>query len=85
MSLDLILGAILAIALLGWMLNVMALGSPKSAILSAVIFNALIILFLIPLALKGVKWRAGPAGQLLARNLAIYGMGGLAAPGSASV
>ena len=62
------------------MLNVMALGSPKSAILSAIIFNALIILFLIPLALKGVKWRAAPAGQLLARNLAIYGMGGLVAP-----
>ncbi len=61
-------------------LNVMALGSPKSAILSAIIFNALIILALIPLALRGVKWRAAPAGQLLARNLAIYGLGGLIAP-----
>ena len=61
-------------------LNVMALGSPRSAILSAIIFNALIILFLIPLALRGVKWRAAPAGQLLARNLAIYGVGGLVAP-----
>jgi K+-transporting ATPase ATPase B chain len=62
------------------MLNVMALGSPRSAILSAIIFNALIILFLIPLALRGVKWRAAPAGELLARNLAIYGVGGLIAP-----
>ena len=61
-------------------LNVMALGSPKSAILSAIVFNALIILFLIPLALRGVAWRAAPAGQLLARNLAIYGAGGLVAP-----
>ena len=62
------------------MLNIMALGSPKSAILSAIVFNALIILALIPLALRGVKWRAAPAGQLLARNLAIYGVGGLIAP-----
>ncbi len=62
------------------MLNIMALGSPKSAILSAIVFNALIILALIPLALRGVKWRAAPAGQLLARNLAIYGVGGLVAP-----
>ena len=61
-------------------LNVMHLASPNSAILSAIIFNALVIPALIPLALKGVKWRAAPAGQLLARNLAIYGVGGLAAP-----
>ncbi|RYX96159.1 MAG: K(+)-transporting ATPase subunit B [Comamonadaceae bacterium] len=61
-------------------LNVMHLGSPSSAILSAVIFNALIIMFLIPLALKGVKYRAVGAAALLRRNLAIYGLGGLAVP-----
>jgi K+-transporting ATPase ATPase B chain len=61
-------------------LNIMGLSSPQSAILSAIIFNALIIPLLIPLALKGVAWRAAPAGQLLARNLAIYGLGGLIAP-----
>jgi K+-transporting ATPase ATPase B chain len=61
-------------------LNIMGLSSPESAILSAIIFNAIIIPFLIPLALRGVKWRAASAGQLLARNLAIYGVGGLVAP-----
>jgi potassium-transporting ATPase ATP-binding subunit len=61
-------------------LNVMQLARPESAILSAIIFNALVIPALIPLALKGVAWRAAPAGKLLARNLAIYGVGGLIAP-----
>ncbi len=61
-------------------LNVMRLGSPNSAILSAVIFNALIIMFLIPLALKGVKYRAVGAATLLRRNLLIYGAGGLIVP-----
>jgi K+-transporting ATPase ATPase B chain len=61
-------------------LNVMQLGSPSSAILSAVIFNALIIMFLIPLALKGVKYRAIGAAVLLRRNLLIYGVGGLIVP-----
>ena len=61
-------------------LNVMRLGSPNSAILSAVIFNALIIMFLIPLALKGVKYRPVGAAALLRRNLAIYGLGGLIVP-----
>ncbi len=61
-------------------LNVMQLGSPNSAILSAVIFNALIIMFLIPLALKGVKYRPVGAAALLRRNLAIYGLGGLVVP-----
>ncbi|MEO8015798.1 MAG: potassium-transporting ATPase subunit KdpB, partial [Polaromonas sp.] len=61
-------------------LNVMQLGSPSSAILSAVIFNALIIMFLIPLALKGVKYRAVGAAALLRRNLLIYGLGGLIVP-----
>jgi K+-transporting ATPase ATPase B chain len=61
-------------------LNVMRLGSPSSAILSAVIFNALIIIFLIPLALKGVKYRAVGAAVLLRRNLLIYGLGGLIVP-----
>ena len=61
-------------------LNVMGLASPSSAILSAVIFNALIIVFLIPLALKGVKYRAAPADALLRRNLLIYGLGGLVVP-----
>ena len=61
-------------------LNIMGLSSPQSAILSAIIFNAVIIPMLIPLALKGVAWRAAPADQLLARNLSIYGVGGLIAP-----
>ncbi|MDF7774079.1 potassium-transporting ATPase subunit KdpB [Sphingomonas sp. AOB5] len=61
-------------------LNVMGLASPNSAILSAIIFNALIIPLLVPLALKGVTYRPVGAGQLLARNLAIYGIGGLIAP-----
>ncbi|WP_254081897.1 potassium-transporting ATPase subunit KdpB [Devosia sp. WQ 349K1] len=61
-------------------LNVMGLTSPESAILSAVIFNALIIVALIPLALRGVKYRAIGAGALLSRNLGIYGLGGLIAP-----
>ena len=61
-------------------LNVMGLGSPESAILSAIIFNALIIPALVPLALKGVKYRPASAGSLLARNLAIYGVGGLISP-----
>jgi len=61
-------------------LNVMGLSSPKSAILSAVIFNALIIVMLIPLALRGVRYRAIGAARLLQRNLFIYGLGGLVAP-----
>ena len=61
-------------------LNVMGLYSPTTAILSAVIFNALIIVFLIPLALKGVKYRAERAQALLSRNLLIYGLGGVIAP-----
>jgi K+-transporting ATPase ATPase B chain len=61
-------------------LNVMRLATPRSAILSAVIFNALIIVFLIPLALRGVRYRPVPAAQLLRDNLLIYGLGGLIAP-----
>ncbi len=61
-------------------LNVMRLASPSSAILSAVIFNALIIVFLIPLALKGVRYRPVGAAALLRRNLAVYGLGGLGVP-----
>ncbi len=61
-------------------LNVMGLASPNSAILSAVIFNALIIMFLIPLALKGVKYQPLGAAVLLRRNLVVYGLGGLIAP-----
>ena len=61
-------------------LNVMKLATPQSAILSAVIFNALIIIFLIPLALKGVKYRALGAGALLRRNLLVYGLGGIVVP-----
>ncbi|OHC43971.1 potassium-transporting ATPase subunit KdpB [Rhodanobacter soli] len=61
-------------------LNVMHLATPQSAILSAVIFNALIIVFLIPLALKGVKYRALGAGALLRRNLLVYGLGGVLVP-----
>jgi K+-transporting ATPase ATPase B chain len=61
-------------------LNVMRLSTPQSAILSAIIFNALIIVALIPLALKGVKFRAIGAGPLLRRNLLIYGLGGVIIP-----
>ncbi len=61
-------------------LNVMRLSSPQSAILSAIIFNALIIIALIPLALKGVKFRAIGAGALLRRNLLVYGLGGIIVP-----
>ena len=61
-------------------LNVMRLGSPQSAILSAVIFNALIIIALIPLALKGVPYSRIGAAALLRRNLLIYGLGGLVLP-----
>jgi K+-transporting ATPase ATPase B chain len=61
-------------------LNIMGLRTPQSAILSAVIFNALIIIALIPLALKGVKYRALSAAALLRRNMLIYGFGGVVAP-----
>jgi potassium-transporting ATPase ATP-binding subunit len=61
-------------------LNVMRLHSPTSAILAAVIFNALIIVALIPLALRGVRYRPASASQLLSRNLYLYGVGGLIAP-----
>jgi potassium-transporting ATPase ATP-binding subunit len=61
-------------------LNVMRLATPNSAILSAVIFNALVIVFLIPLALRGVKYRAVNAATLLRDNLLVYGVGGLIVP-----
>ncbi|MFE9178151.1 potassium-transporting ATPase subunit KdpB [Streptomyces sp. NPDC007126] len=61
-------------------LNIMGLSSPSSAILSAVIFNALIIVVLVPLALRGVRYRPMSADRLLRRNLAVYGLGGLIAP-----
>jgi K+-transporting ATPase ATPase B chain len=61
-------------------LNIMALSTPESAILSAVIFNALIIIALVPLSLRGVAYRAAPAAELLRRNLLIYGVGGIIAP-----
>jgi potassium-transporting ATPase ATP-binding subunit len=61
-------------------LNIMALGTPESAILSAVVFNALIIVALIPLALRGVRFRAVSAAAMLRRNLLIYGLGGIVAP-----
>jgi K+-transporting ATPase ATPase B chain len=61
-------------------LNVMSLESPRSAILSAVIFNALVIVALIPLALRGVRFRAAGAAQVLRRNLLVYGLGGLVVP-----
>ena len=61
-------------------LNVMHLVTPQSAILSAIIFNALIIIGLIPLALRGVKYQAIGAGRLLQRNLLVYGLGGLVVP-----
>jgi potassium-transporting ATPase ATP-binding subunit len=61
-------------------LNVMGLATPQSAILSAIIFNALIIIALIPLSLKGVKYRPIGAGALLSRNLLVYGLGGIIVP-----
>ena len=61
-------------------LNVMGLASPRSAILSAVIFNALVIVALVPLALRGVRYRPQPARVMLRRNLAVYGLGGILAP-----
>ena len=61
-------------------LNIMGLHSPESAVLSAIIYNALIIVALIPLALKGVKYREVSAGKLLSRNLLVYGLGGIIAP-----
>jgi K+-transporting ATPase ATPase B chain len=61
-------------------LNIMQLATPQSAILSAVVFNALIIVALIPLALRGVRYRPSTAAQLLRRNLLIYGVGGVVTP-----
>jgi len=61
-------------------LNVMRLATPQSAVLSAVIFNALIIIFLVPLALHGVKYKPLPAIQSLRNNLLVYGLGGLVVP-----
>jgi K+-transporting ATPase ATPase B chain len=61
-------------------LNVMRLATPQSAILSAVIFNALVIIALIPLALRGVRYRPTSAAHLLRRNLLIYGLGGIVVP-----
>jgi K+-transporting ATPase ATPase B chain len=58
----------------------MGLHSPASAILSAIIFNALVIVALIPLALRGVNYRPRPAASILNRNLLIYGLGGIIAP-----
>jgi K+-transporting ATPase ATPase B chain len=62
------------------MLNIMGLHTPQSAVLAAVIFNALIIIALVPLALRGVKYRPVGAASLLRRNLLIYGLGGIVAP-----
>jgi potassium-transporting ATPase ATP-binding subunit len=61
-------------------LNVMKLHSPESAVLSAVIFNALVIVALIPLALRGVKFRPASAAAILRRNVLIYGIGGIIVP-----
>ena len=61
-------------------LNIMGLHTPQSAVLAAVIFNALIIIALVPLALRGVKYRPLGAASLLRRNLLIYGIGGIIVP-----
>jgi len=61
-------------------LNIMGLHSPASAVLSAIIFNAIIIVILVPLALKGVAYKPAGASKILARNLRIYGLGGVVAP-----
>ena len=60
--------------------NIMRLHSPQSAILASVVFNALIIIALIPLALRGVRYRPAPAAAILRRNLLVYGAGGLIVP-----
>ena len=61
-------------------MNIMGLASPTSAILSALIFNAIIIPCLIPLAMKGVKYRPMSSGKMLVRNMMIYGVGGIITP-----
>lgn len=61
-------------------LNIMGLHSPASAVLSAIVFNAIIIVILIPLALRGVKYRPMNASKVLGRNLLVYGLGGIIAP-----
>ncbi|HUJ99749.1 MAG TPA: potassium-transporting ATPase subunit B, partial [Stellaceae bacterium] len=61
-------------------LNIMGLKTPESAILSAIIFNALIIIALIPLALRGVRYRPAGAASILRRNLWVYGVGGIIVP-----
>ena len=61
-------------------LNIMRLDSPQSAILSAVVFNALVIVVLIPLALRGVRYLPSSAAAMLRRNLTVYGLGGIVAP-----
>ena len=75
--------AIILIAVLAWVvaaLNIMHLLSPASAVLSAVIFKALVIIALIPLALRGVRFRPSSAAAILRRNVFIYGVGGIIAP-----
>jgi len=62
------------------MINIMRLYSPQSAILSAVIFNAIVIIMLIPLSLRGVRYTPNSASKLLSRNLYVYGVGGIVAP-----
>ena len=62
------------------MLNIMNLGDPRSAVISAIIFNAIVIPLLIPIALQGVRYRPIGASALLRRNLWIYGLGGIIAP-----
>jgi len=61
-------------------LNIMQLSSPASAVTSAIVFNAIVIVVLIPLALRGVKYRAASASSILSRNLVVYGLGGVVAP-----
>ena len=61
-------------------LNILGLATPQSAVLSAIIYNALVIIALIPAALKGVKYREVSSGQLLTHNLLVWGLGGLVAP-----
>jgi K+-transporting ATPase ATPase B chain len=61
-------------------MNVMGLRTPQSAILSAVIFNAVVIVALVPLALRGIRYRPTGAAALLRRNLLVYGLGGIVAP-----
>ena len=75
-----VVGVALGVGLAAAALNIMGLHSPSSAVLSAIIFNAIVIIALIPLALRGVRYRPLSASKMLGRNLGVYGLGGIVVP-----